>query len=374
MSSLFGVKDYDRRFYRERLANFLPDRLIDIHTHVWLRGFQAEHNADAQRTVGWPSLVARENPLEDLDETYRLMFPGKHVIPLMFGMTLQPGDDLDGGNTYVRDCSAARKWPALIFSVPQWSAQEFETRVRAGAFLGAKVYLSWADPNIPADDIQIFDFLPHHQLEVLNQHGWIAMLHIPRSGRLKDPVNVSQMIEIDRRYPRVKLIIAHVGRAYCPEDVGDSLDVLGGTDNLVFDISANTNAENFERLVRAVGPRRVLFGSDLPISRMRTRRVCESAVYINLVPKGLYGDVSRHKNLREVIGTEAERLTFFIYEEIEAFKVAAEKTSLTPSDLEDVFYNNGMRLLRAAGAPSSIFEHRDTTGTVIDDRPGLPVL
>lgn len=38
------------------------------------------------------------------------------------------------------------------------------------------------------------------------------MLHIPRDGRLKDPVNLAQMMEIEEKYPKVKLIIAHVGR------------------------------------------------------------------------------------------------------------------------------------------------------------------
>jgi hypothetical protein len=284
------------------------------------------------------------------------MLPGKQVFPLMFGMTLDLADDLDGGNAYVNECATARNWPALIFSIPQWSAQEFEKRIETGAFLGAKVYLTLADPSIPADDIQIYDYLPHHQLEVLNHHGWIAMLHIPRSGRLRDPVNVSQMIEIDRRYPRIKLIIAHVGRAYCVEDVGDSLDRLSETEHLVMDISANTNGEVFKKLIRSLGPKRILFGSDLPISRMRTRRVSENYSYVNLVPKGLYGDVSSHKNLREVSGSEADTLSFFLYEEIDAFRVAAEKACLADSDIDDVFCNNGMRLLRAAGAPVSIFE------------------
>jgi hypothetical protein len=65
-----------------------------------------------------------------------------------------------------------------------------------------------------------------------------------------------------------------------------------------------------------------------------------------------------------VAGAEAEKLTFFIYEEVEAFRVAAERTCLTRSDIEDVFFNNGMRLLRAAGAPSSIFEDRNASGAV----------
>ena len=57
---------------------------------------------------------------------------------------------------------------------------------------------------IPSDEIPIFDFLPPHQLEVMDRHGWIVMLHIPRDGRLRDPLNLAQMLEIEQRYPRVQ--------------------------------------------------------------------------------------------------------------------------------------------------------------------------
>jgi predicted TIM-barrel fold metal-dependent hydrolase len=170
------------------------------------------------------------------------------------------------------------------------------------------------------------------------------MLHIPRNGRLRDPKNLEQMLEIEKRYPNVKLIIAHVGRAYCNEDVGNAFEVLAETKKMMFDFCANTNRWVFEQLIRAVGPKRILFGSDLPILRMRTRRICENGNYVNLVPKGLYGDVSNDSHLREVDGEEAEILTFFMYEEIDAFRLAAETMNLSRKDIEDIFYNNAQNL------------------------------
>ena len=157
------------------------------------------------------------------------------------------------------------------------------------------------------------------------------------------------MLEIDRRYPNAQVIIAHVGRAYCPEDVGDAFAILAQTKRLLFDFSANTNAPVFERLIRTVGPRRILFGSDLPITRMRMRRICENGNYINLVPRGLYGDVSDDRHMREVDGAQADALSFFLYEEIDAFRRAAQATGLTPQDIEDVFHGNAVRMIETAG-------------------------
>jgi predicted TIM-barrel fold metal-dependent hydrolase len=275
MTPLFEVKAIDRDFYQQRLQGFLPGKLLDIHTHVWLDQFQSREKEEAPRAVTWPQRVAVDNSIEDLQETYGLMFPAQTVTPLIFGMALSRQDDLDGGNEYVRQRALKHQVPALIFADPKWSAAELEERITAGHFLGAKVYLTRSDPQIAGSDIQIYDFLPPHQLQVLHKHGWIAMLHIPRPGRLRDPLNLRQMVEIEQRYPSAQVIIAHVGRAYCPEDVGNAFEVLAETRKMRFDISANTSTENFEHLIRAVGPRRILFGSDLPITRMRMRRVCE---------------------------------------------------------------------------------------------------
>ena len=355
MEPLFEVKSIDRKFYEERLRDFLPEKFIDIHTHVWLDEFKGGTGGLSKRIVTWPSRVARDNPIEDLISTYPLMFPGKQVVPLIFGSVLSSDDDIHGANAYVSECAEKHHFPALIFAAPQWNATEFEERTITGKFLGAKVYLSLSDLCIPEKEIRIFDFLPHHQLEVLDEHGWVAMLHIPRDGRLRDPVNLAEMIEIEKRYPNVKLIIAHIGRAYCPEDVGNAFEVLAETEKMMFDFSANTNAENMEKLIRAVGPKRIMLGSDLPILRMRMRRICEDGNYVNIVPKGLYGEVSGDPHMREVKGEEAEKLTFFMYEELEAFRRAAEATGLTRSDIEDIFYSNAVRILSEAGAPRSLF-------------------
>jgi hypothetical protein len=51
--------------------------------------------------------------------------------------------------------------------------------------------------------------------------------------------------------------------------------------------------------------------------------------------------------MREVAAEEADRLTLFMYEEILAFRQAAENAGLSKSDLEDVFYNNSSVLIEA---------------------------
>ncbi|MBT3318432.1 MAG: amidohydrolase family protein [Clostridia bacterium] len=335
--SLFEVKAVDKTYYKDRLEDFLPDSIFDVHTHVYLP--QPPRKGEV-RTVTWPALVADKNPIEDLMETAQLMFPGKTYVPLMFG-TPTKGVDLTAPNTYISDVAAKTGFPSLLLAHPKMSATDLESAIQGGGFKGIKVYLTFAPLYIPVPQIRIFDFLTHEHLAVCDKLGCAVMLHISRDARLRDPVNVAQLQQIENTYKNLKLIVAHVGRAYCNSDVGDALDILSKTDNMVFDFAANTNGWVFEQLIRAVGPSRIMFGSDLPIARMRMRRIEEDGVYKNVVPRGLYGDVRADKNMKEVDPPEADALSFFMYETIEAFRQASINTELSRNDIEKVFWQNG---------------------------------
>jgi len=80
--ALFEVRDVDRRFYDEKLRDFLPEKLFDIHAHVYAPHKKAVRDS---RTVSWPKLVAGWNTPDDLLETARLMFPDQSYRALMFG-------------------------------------------------------------------------------------------------------------------------------------------------------------------------------------------------------------------------------------------------------------------------------------------------
>lgn len=344
--SLFEVTDYDREFYKTRLKDLLPSKLFDIHCHIYLKSFRVSKVADKNSGLAsWPELVAQENPIEDLHETYHLMFPDKQVSSLTFA-SCSYRDDIKANNAYVRDKIAEYDTLyGLYYSRPTQSAEEVEREVLSGGFLGLKSYLDLAPKYIPANEVRVFDFFPHHLLEVAEEHGWIVMLHIPRPGRLKDEVNLAQIREIKLRYPHIRLIIAHVGRAYNPENVGNAFEILSDLGDLLFDFSANCCEPVFEKLIQAVGPDRILFGSDLPVLRMRTHRITENGTYINLIPRGLYGDPNQDPHLREVDEEQAKKITFLMYEEIDAMLRAAEACKLGTADIEKMFYKNARTLV-----------------------------
>ena len=149
------------------------------------------------------------------------------------------------------------------------------------------------------------------------------------------------------------MILAHIGRAYTESDVGDAFEILSVCKDLMFDFCANTCEFAMTKLLESVGPKRVLFGSDLPILRMRMRRIEENNTYMNLIPPGLYGDPKQDSHLREVSEEEGRKLTFFMYEEILAFQRAANRVGLNREDIERAFYANAKELID--GARASIY-------------------
>ena len=340
--SLLHVTPYDQQFYKEYLEDFLPNTFIDCHNHIWLQEF-VTGDLSASRSCAWPEMVAKDNSVEDLMTTNQELFPGKRVIPVLYSH-VNIAVDTVRSNQYVRDCAKQYGFPALYLSRPEEPVEEIERNVTEGGFLGLKVYLEYAPSYIPTNEIRIYDFLPPQQLSLADRHGWVVQLHIARPKRLADPVNYVQLLEIEQKYPGLQLLVAHLGRAYADEDLGDALEYLKHTEKTVWDFTANTNAYVMEQVLRYFGPDRFIYGSDFPIFRMKAQRVVENGFYINEIPAGSLGDVSSDPHMREIPGAEAEAITFFIYEEMASCRRAVEKLGLGRREIDKIFYENSARI------------------------------
>ena len=342
--ALLDVKPYDKEFYGEHLKDFLPDTFIDCHTHIWLDEQNHFCEDTANRSCAWPVMVAKDNSVEDLNETNRLLFPDKKVISVLYGQPMVT-IDLKKNNQYVADCADRFDYPALYITHPSQSAESVERNILKNPhFKGIKVYLQFAPSYIPSNEIRIYDFLPHEHLALANKYGWVVQIHIARPKRLADPVNYVQLLEIEQKYPNVKLIVAHLGRAYADEDIGGALDYLKNSEKTIWDFTANTNSFVMEKVLELYGPKRFVYGTDFPIFRMKSRRTVENGFYINEIPAGSLGDVSSDPHMREIAYPEADKISFFIYEEILSCKNACQRLGLGKQDVEDIFCNNSAKI------------------------------
>jgi predicted TIM-barrel fold metal-dependent hydrolase len=331
----------DLPFYRQHLQGFLPDRIIDIHTHAEVGEVR---KPDDPEPTYWPEWIGKGAGMTvpNLLQALLIIFPGKEVTPVIMGGGSR--ENVDGPAKYL--IGELAQYPHIygfMRNLPDWSEKEIIERYGRGRFSGLKPYRDMASPDIGYEEVTILDFMPRHQLKVAEERGWPIMLHIPKAERLADPSNIDQLKEIADTYPDVKIILAHIGRAYCPRFAEQGFAALGETAKFYYwDFSANLLQGAMELLIECAGPSQILYGSDLPILFARARRICEGDNYVNLMREADWAD----SHTRLAPPEERGQVTFMLYEEIAAFKRAAEARGLTQQDIEDVFYNNACRLLK----------------------------
>jgi len=335
--------DVDRAFWQRHLEDWVPGRIFDVHTHVNEPRFRLVERTEEMRRQYWVNELSEPIGAADAQRCYETVFPGREFSCLAFG---HPGleYDIEASNASLPVECARRGWSCLIVSRPDWPAERLEEELKASGALGVKPYYALIPDQDPSTrdkylEASIFQFLPHEQLEVLNGRGACITLHVPKADRLGHPGNIAEIKQIRRQYPRVRLIIAHLGRCYTLPHAEEALPQLADEEGLYFDNSAVLNPDVHRLALRTLGPSRILYGTDNPIFYMRGRRQWKGKTYINRTSYPFYFNKDR-----EPPEVEAE-YTLYMYEALRALRSACESLSLGPGEIEAIFHGNAERLL-----------------------------
>jgi len=332
------ARPVDRRIYEEEIAPWLPPVVFDAHVHVSLPENEGTLSPERKQEM-WAAEVAVSQTWDELRANYAAMFPDREVRSLAFGNPYrEAATELD--NAYVLAGCRDTDSFALAVTRPQWPGDAIAEMMSEG-FVGIKPYPDLAPCG--AANASVYDFVPRSQLAVLDSLGGVMMLHLPRPGRLADSDNIREVMGIRRDYPSIRMILAHVGRAYCLPTAMAGLPYLADDAGLYFDISANLNADVFEYALKTVGPERLLFGSDLPITKMRGVREHVDDRYIN------YTDGPYSWNTNRKSPEQEADYTFYLYEELRALIAAVGRAGMGKAELDQMLYGNAAELL---GRPS----------------------
>ena len=326
--------DVDRPVWQEELNPFLPARIFDCHSHIFLAEHRPSRRGES-RNPSHPS-VCEAFPLENYVHSMHRLFPGREVRALLFG-TIDPEADVDVVNSYVSTAAQQEGLEALMVIPPGLKTAAIEEKLRAGSFLGFKPYFTFVR-DIPAAEVTLEDMIDAAMREVADRLGLILMVHIPRPGRLADPVNVEGLERLCRECPQAKVVLAHFGRAYFPEAVG-SLDGLPDLENLYVECSMVQDAEVLETVFGRFDHSRIMFGLDMPVAQEKGKCL------------GINGQ--RHFFTKRVhpwsihnsAGSYRIRCTFMAYEIVRALKKAIERCGLGPDVVEKVFHENAAELI-----------------------------
>jgi len=334
LNPTFVYDEIDEKVWREELDAFLPRRIFDFHGHVYLKS-HAPSKTEESRDPSHPSVV-EEYPHQAFAAVESRLWPGRDVKALVFG-TVAADVDLDATNAYAAEAAHTHGWHALMVPSMTDDADTILAKVRDGGFLGLKPYFSFVRDK-PAAEVTLEDMVTPAMRTAADRAGLIVTTHIPRAKRLADPVNIRGLRRLCKDAPNAKIVLAHFGRCYFPEAVGDGLS-LANIDNLYPELSMVQDWEVIEACFSAFDRKKILFGLDLPVAQEKGKCL------------GINGQ--RHFFTRrphkwsihaEPDGYEV-RCTLFAYEMARAIKKASGRANLSRAEINDVFWFNAQRLV-----------------------------
>ncbi|MCD6416404.1 MAG: amidohydrolase family protein [Planctomycetes bacterium] len=328
--------DYD--YYRREIAPYLPARVLDFHTHTW--------SSENWKEIPWTTdkngtryVVADEfYPPQQLLRDGRACFPDRSYEAVCFGYPA-PAVDWEKDTAYV--AAAAREHPGLwplVLAGPDLgvSRERYEQALDEGGFYGFKVFLNWYGDDY--GDRRVEQMFGPAELALANERRLVVMLHVPRSGRLADPVVQAGVRWLAGECPEARIVLAHCGRCYLPVEIKAAIGCLRGLENVWMDTAMVMDPVTLQIALGEIGPARLLFATDFPVAAMRGRRVRVMDHWVDVVLPGYPRSAYRAPG-------EGIHAGFMTWEIVLAIRWAAELAGISEAERDGIFYDNGMGLL-----------------------------
>ena len=325
---------YERnlKIFKEELDDFLPSKILDFHVHV----FPKDTIPPGHEEFSCAGHRITQYSFEELKKDFADFYPNRDCYAVCFGFPDKNYDTYNNNEYIAKYCDHKQFFPSRLLR-PQDDPEVVTKEIKEKGFLGFKPYLNYVNKKV--EDVEINDMLPRRLMEIANKFSLIITLHIPRKGRLADPVNKRQIVELAKNYPKAKIVLAHIGRAYFLKNIVGHLDKIKSFPNVYYDLAMLNNWEVLEYLFDNVESYKILYATDTPIALApgKSVEINDQYTYVTPVPWKL-SISDDHKKLI---------FTSFLYEELRAIKKAVKRLNLSKSFVEDIFYNNGMKLLKS---------------------------
>jgi len=316
-----SLNQVDQDLLRKATEGFVPQEVIDIHGHV----------LDAQCC----DTTELEPYLHGLSfDVYRkaieLLFP-KRTLPgaLVFPFPVRKFDVVGLNTSMFHELEQMDSplFRGLALASPEHGPEIFDKWMREGRCIGLKPYHYYSGrPDTLQAELE--EFVPEWMWEVCDRHHGILMVHLVRDGAVSDPGNREAILRLCRKYPSCRLILPHIARAFNFR-TARGLKELVDLPNVFVDTSAITESEGMKIALDLLGPSRVLYGSDFPISHLRGHCATTGAGF--------------HWFYSQEAGDEVLTLTGI--DSLLCLREAVEALGLTRTEVEDIFHGNARKLL-----------------------------
>ena len=326
------IHERNKRIWEEELEEFVPKKVLDIHVHI-----MNEATIPKDLTYYAGGVPLKRYTFEDFEEDLIAAYPGRETFALCFGLPNPQYNNRENDRYVAEGCDNKRLFGLRLLDPHVDTPEALQADLTSGKFLGVKPYPRYTrHPDL--NDAQIPEMLPDWSMEIVNELGQIVMLHIPRKMRLADPLNQKHLVELCTTYPNAKIMLAHIGRAYYLQNVLGNLERLREFPNMYYDLTMVQHWEVMEHTFERVDRDKVVFGTDIPIALAPGKAVEINNQYSYVTPRPWAISITDdHGKIQ---------FTSFLYEELRAMKRAVQRLGLDRSYVEDMFYNNGMKVLK----------------------------
>lgn len=311
--------EQDREIFERELNAFVPNRIFDAHAHLYRKQF-----FDAV-----PPGLIESGPDADLETFFRCIdwiIPGRTAAGLFFGFP-DASIDIEGNNRFVAEQvrrNDASRTQMLI--TPGMDPEYIRAAVRREGFVGLKCYHVFSNEK-PTFHATIPSYLPEAHVRIAHDERLSITLHMVRPRAMADPHNQEVLRSWAAKYPNARFILAHAARGFNPHHTVEGIGALRGLSNIWCDTSAIADSGAFEAIIATLGPGRLLYGSDFPVSHLRGRCVAIGDSFVWLHPE--------NAELRPtLVGIESLR----------TLKLACVHSRLKDHEVERIFYGNAAEM------------------------------
>lgn len=313
----------------------LPDHVFDAHAHV--------------RAGESPWTVANWRRSTSL-------LLGKEPVGGLFTAYPKP-EEQEGGNRFLIDELSGDPGCRGLFVVGPGDdpGRVSETLDAHPQLIGLKPYHTFANRK-DTFEATLGEYLPEWCWRLADERRLVILIHLVRKRALADPENLRELQERCRAFPEARVILAHAGRGFHAPDTVKGVASLHGLCNIWFDTSAICESAPLLAILEAFGPRRLLWGSDWPVSEQRGKCVTVGDSFAWIDPERVDKSPTSPPVCTRSVGEES----------LAALDEAARQFGLNEADLGDIFHDNAARLF---GLP-----HGDSTDVQADYRRAKTII
>ena len=336
--------------WARELAAWVPEEIFDAHVHLGPPEVMGRIGPQRERL---PLCTFTHMSLARMRGWHARLFPSRRVTGVIaFPFPLREVDIAAANRYLIEVMCAAPEVKGFLLAHPTDLAPTqaaWEAALAAGTrFWGVKPYFDLLGKGV--FECSMADFIPDSLLRFMDAQQLVLMLHTSGTG-MGDLSNQRYVREVLEGFPRIKIVLAHMGR-YLEADEFFRFADSGLLDHsgLYLDMSSVTVPAVYARALQHLPlHRRSLFATDLPFGLITGMEAWSERAGAIFVTRDTYPWTD--KALQQASPLRPDELTYNAYHVLHAFKTALDGLGLPPAEeaalKRAVFHGNAESLFAA---------------------------